>query len=118
MMHSLEVRSPFLDIDVVNFARRLPAACKVRNGETKYLLKKAMEPWLPRRHLYRKKQGFAVPVARWFRDGNLGLAPKANDGYISAEFRNAKLAEHRQRRANHDAYLWSQLILDAVGPAP
>ncbi len=118
MMHSLEVRSPFLDIDVVNFARRLPAACKMRNGETKYLLRKAIEPWLPRRYLHQKKQGLAVPVARWFRDGNLGLPPKASDGYVASEFRNAKLAEHRQRRANHDAYLWSELILDAVGPAP
>ena len=117
MMHSLEVRSPFLDIDLVNFARRLPADCKVRNGETKYLLKKALEPWLPRQVLYRDKQGFAVPVANWFRDGSLEYATTASDPHIGHEFRNAKLAEHRQRKADHHAYLWSHLILDAVGPS-
>jgi asparagine synthase (glutamine-hydrolysing) len=118
MMHSLEVRSPFLDIDLVNFACRLPAAYKVRNGETKYLLKRAMEPWLPRRYLYRKKQGFAVPVAQWFRDGSLCFASAGNGEYRNAVFRDVKLAEHKQRKANHHAYLWSQLILDEVGHAP
>ena len=67
MWHSLEVRSPYLDIDLVNFARTIPADCKLRRGTTKYLLKRALEPVLPRAILERSKQGFAVPIARWFR---------------------------------------------------
>jgi asparagine synthase (glutamine-hydrolysing) len=115
MMHSLEVRSPFLDIEVVDFARRLPAAFKVSNGETKCLLKKAMEPWLPREVVYRRKQGFAVPVAQWFRDGSLTMAPTTTARSLNAAFTLRKLTEHRQGMANHHGFLWSQLILDSAG---
>ncbi|HZR01991.1 MAG TPA: asparagine synthase (glutamine-hydrolyzing), partial [Burkholderiales bacterium] len=69
MMHSLEVRAPYLDIELVDFVRRLPHQYKYRNGTTKYLLKKALEPILPRDILYRSKRGFGVPIGAWFRDG-------------------------------------------------
>jgi asparagine synthase (glutamine-hydrolysing) len=73
MMHSLEVRAPFLDIDLVNFVRRIPAEYKFRNGQTKYLLKQAMEEVLPEEILYRPKKGFGVPVGKWFLDKKLTL---------------------------------------------
>ena len=67
MAHSLEVREPLMDHPLVEWLATLPSSLKVRGQEGKYLLKKAMEPHLPREVLYRPKMGFAVPLARWFR---------------------------------------------------
>ena len=67
MAHSLEVREPLMDHPLVEWLATLPLGLKVRNGEGKYLLKKAMEPLLPHDLLYRQKMGFAVPLGRWFR---------------------------------------------------
>jgi asparagine synthase (glutamine-hydrolysing) len=67
MAHSLEVRVPFLDHKLVEFGARLPADLKVRDGKTKYLLKKTMEPFLPAQILHRSKKGFSTPTRRWFR---------------------------------------------------
>src|SRR5207302_3968850 len=73
MMHSLEVRAPFLDIDLVNFVRTLPASAKLRGGETKWILKKALARVLPDDILYRSKKGFGVPIGQWFKSGALGV---------------------------------------------
>ncbi len=67
MAMSLEARSPFLDYRLVEWAMRLPLQYKIRNGQTKYLLKKALCRHLPPELVYRPKQGFGVPVAQWLR---------------------------------------------------
>lgn len=67
MAHSLEVREPLMDHPLVEWLASLPSVFKVRGREGKYLLKAAMEPYLPADVLYRPKMGFAVPLARWFR---------------------------------------------------
>jgi asparagine synthase (glutamine-hydrolysing) len=67
MAHSLEVRGPFLDYELTEWAAALPADLKLRSGTGKFVLKKALEPLLPHDVLYRQKMGFAVPLARWFR---------------------------------------------------
>lgn len=67
MAHSLEVRVPFLDHHLVEFAVGLPLDLKIRNGEQKYLLKKALEPHLPHDLIYRKKWGFGAPVDNLLR---------------------------------------------------
>ena len=67
MAHALEGRSPFLDKALVTFAATLPFSMKVRGVTTKYLLKRSLAPFLPKDILNRKKQGFGVPVGRWFR---------------------------------------------------
>jgi asparagine synthase (glutamine-hydrolysing) len=112
MMHSLEVRAPFLDIELVDFVRRIPQRYKLRGGQTKYLLKRALEPVLPREILYRKKKGFGVPIGRWFQDGQLAWRGKPADLGLSPAFRERCLAEHRAGRADHRLYLWSQWLLD------
>ncbi|MBM3857237.1 MAG: asparagine synthase (glutamine-hydrolyzing), partial [Verrucomicrobia bacterium] len=71
MLHSLEARSPFLDIEVVDFARRLPHTVKFRNGTTKWILKKALESVLPTDIIYRKKKGFGMPIGAWLREGKI-----------------------------------------------
>jgi asparagine synthase (glutamine-hydrolysing) len=118
MMNSLEVRAPFLDINVIDFARKIPTEYKLRHSQTKYLLKKAMEPLLPRQILFRAKQGFAVPVARWFRDDI--LLPGGTEAVygFAAGFVARMLAEHRAGRANQHAFLWSYWALEATARRP
>ncbi|WP_395821377.1 asparagine synthase (glutamine-hydrolyzing) [Devosia sp.] len=72
----LEARVPFLDHDVVSFALSLPQSVKTRNGELKYLLKKAVRGLIPDTIIDRRKQGFAVPVDDWFKD-RLGQEARA-----------------------------------------
>ena len=104
MMHGLEARSPFLDIEVADFARRLPHRFKLHGGTGKYLLKKALEPLLPAEILHRKKKGFGTPVGAWLRTGR--LAPPAGSAFLAE-----KLAAHRAARADERLYLWCQLCL-------
>ncbi|MCI0654908.1 MAG: asparagine synthase (glutamine-hydrolyzing) [Methylococcaceae bacterium] len=109
MMHSLEVRSPFLDIELVDFARRIPAAYKFRHGQTKYLLKKALEPVLPTEILYRRKQGFGVPSGRWLKDESFFSGTRGqtfNAGFVM----KARL-NHRQNREDQRAFLWNTRVL-------
>jgi len=68
MAHSLEVRCPFLDTEVVNFAARLPGHWKIRQGETKYLLKRAALRYLPAEMVFRRKEGFVMPLNAWLHD--------------------------------------------------
>jgi len=65
MAHSLEVRAPFLDTDVVTFVAGLPGKVKIKNAETKYLLKQAARRYFPDEMVFRPKEGFVMPVNRW-----------------------------------------------------
>jgi asparagine synthase (glutamine-hydrolysing) len=71
MIHSLEVRSPFLDINLVNLARTIPWHFKYRHFQSKYILKKALHHRLPDKIIYRRKHGFGVPVGKWFFEQTL-----------------------------------------------
>jgi asparagine synthase (glutamine-hydrolysing) len=68
MAASLEVRVPFLDLDLVDFASRIPIRYKQSGREGKWVLKKAMEPYLPKSVIYRPKSGFGVPLRRWMKE--------------------------------------------------
>lgn len=107
MMHSLEVRAPYLDIELVDFVRRIPHRYKFRNGETKYLLKKALEPLLPRNVLYRPKKGFGVPIGSWFRHGMLEVSTTESWGALDSQFVRRKYADHRANRSDERAFLWN-----------
>jgi asparagine synthase (glutamine-hydrolysing) len=67
MAAGVEVRVPFLDLELVEFAATVPSGLKQRGAEGKWILKKAMEPYLPREVIYRKKSGFGAPLRRWMR---------------------------------------------------
>lgn len=67
MAHSLEVRAPILDHHMIEYAARIPPWLKYKNGNKKYILKQAFSKILPRDLMYRKKMGFSVPLANWFR---------------------------------------------------
>jgi asparagine synthase (glutamine-hydrolysing) len=114
MRNGLEARCPFLDIEVVNLARRIPARLKFRNGQTKWILKKAFEPILPRAVLNRPKKGFGIPIGKWFLNDaifELGRDRTTSARYRTAYFRK-RLEEHRSRKANHRLYLWNAWLLD------
>jgi asparagine synthase (glutamine-hydrolysing) len=112
MMNSLEVRAPFLDIELVDFVRRIPHQYKVHNGVTKYILKKALEPVLPGDILYRKKKGFGVPVGSWLRNGSLSIDAQAHYPSLNGEYARRFMDAHRTGAADHRAFLWNWWVLE------
>lgn len=120
MAHSLEVREPLMDHPLIEWVASLAPRYKIRDGETKYLLKKAMEPLVPHDVLYRPKMGFAVPLQRWFR-GPLRervrsalLGERLAGSGIVDHASVAKLVEQHERgQRDHSAPIWSLLMFDA-----
>ena len=110
MLHGLEARSPFLDLEVVDFARKLPHSVKLRSGTTKWILKKALEPLLPASILYRKKKGFGTPLGPWFREA--ALAPEIPVGKGSTGiFVEKAVRSHQTGRGDERLFLWCQHVL-------
>ena len=106
MMNSLEVRSPFLDIEVADFARRLPHSFKLRGKTTKYLLKRAAEKLLPAAIVHRKKKGFGTPVGAWLRSGRLAPEPRTP---LLREHLDSHLSGHSDERLHlWCEYVWQQ----------
>jgi len=120
MAHALEVREPLMDHPLVEWLASLPPRLKVRGPEGKWLLKKAMEPHLPREIMYRPKMGFAVPLARWFRgplrervrEAVLG-ATLAQTGYFNASALQRMLRDHESGLRDYSSPLWTVLMFDA-----
>jgi asparagine synthase (glutamine-hydrolysing) len=111
MAASLELRVPFLDHRVVEFAFQLPTNLKVRGSTGKYLLKKYMEKFLPREIVYRPKKGFPVPVKKWLRNDLSGFAREtllASGGAAASFFSTAQLERvldaHQYRDCSHQLY--------------
>lgn len=113
MMHGLEARSPFLDLDIVNFARRLPWRWKLRGGQTKYLLKQAFAPVLGRTIVERKKKGFGVPIGAWFRRGEFAPPLEQFPPELNTDFVRRAWRAHRAGRKDHRALLWNAWLLGA-----
>jgi len=114
MMNSLEVRAPFLDIDLVNFARRLPSHLKYRRGTTKYLLRKALAPLLPKKILSRRKKGFGVPVGTWFKTGQLGIDPDQIPHGFDSGFVNRQIVTHKNGTRDNRGFLWNLWMLSDI----
>ncbi len=104
MAHSLELRVPFLDKDIVEYAERLPASLKVRNGVGKWLHKRVCEQFLPRAVVRRPKRGFAMNVVDdWFRDALGGTMASTFDDDDAAIYHYLRPAAVRQLYADHAA---------------
>lgn len=117
MAVSLEAREPLLDHRLIEFAATLPVSMRVRGGEGKWLMKKAMEPWLPRDILYRPKMGFVTPVSAWFRGKLAGeatalLASPMLASWVDHAALEQTIADHRSGRAEHGRTLWQLLMLE------
>ncbi|MDC6166097.1 XrtA/PEP-CTERM system amidotransferase [Paucibacter sp. XJ19-41] len=120
MAHSLEVREPLMDHELVEWLATLPSSLKIRGQEGKYLLKKAMEPQLSDDILYRPKMGFAVPLARWFRgplkqrvrDAVLGDRLAAT-GWFNPAYLRHLVDAHQSGASDYSAPLWTLLMFEA-----
>jgi asparagine synthase (glutamine-hydrolysing) len=112
MMNSLEVRAPFLDAELVDFVRRIPASYKYRRGQTKYILKKALEPLMPARIIYRRKKGFGVPIGKWFAGGALTFNASKSLRQLSPFFVENQLRGHKNGSADNRAFLWNLWLLE------
>jgi asparagine synthase (glutamine-hydrolysing) len=111
MMHSLEVRAPYLDIELVDFVRRIPHQYKFRGGETKYILKKALEPVLPRDILYRSKKGFGIPIGSWLKRDILRF-DEGSHPFLNSRFVAERIADHKENRSDERAMLWNVWLLN------
>lgn len=120
MAHGLEVRVPLLDHHLLEWVSGLPPALLLRGGEGKYLFKRALQAHLPEEILYRKKMGFSVPLAAWFRgplrqrlQQGLRGGALAECGMFNVAYIEQLLAQHLSGRIDHSAALWSLLTFDS-----
>jgi len=118
MAHALEVRPPYLDHRIVEFAASLPENYKVRGSTLKYLLRELMRGKLPDRIIRRKKMGLDIPTHRWFRGPLSSLLQDALSpqtlkllGVFDSAFVQRLISDHLERRTNAGYHLWGMLIL-------
>jgi asparagine synthase (glutamine-hydrolysing) len=119
MAHSLELRSPFLDRRVVEFAMRIPAQMKLKKRRVKYFTRKLAERYLPHELVYRRKQGFGFPLALWLRGRLRPLLTRTIEQSRLAEagvFRTDEMMrlaqEHWSGANDHNYRLWMLFNLE------
>lgn len=120
MAHSLEVREPLMDHSLVEWLATLPSSQKIRANESKFLLKKAMEPLLPLDIMYRHKMGFSVPLGRWIRGPlrqrvRLALLEGriAESGMFNMETIHQLIGQHESGFRDYSTPIWCLLMFDA-----
>src|SRR5262249_55310145 len=116
MANSLEARSPFLDHEVMEFAARLPVRMKLKGRESKYLLKRVFSDLLPKENVSRRKMGFGVPIAKWFRGPLRDLLCDSllstRRGYFQPDAVEALITSHLNAAADNSFQLWNLLMLE------
>jgi len=116
MAVSLEAREPLLDYRLVEFAAKLPVSMRLRRGEGKWLMKRAMRGTLPDDILYRRKMGFVTPVSAWFRGPLSGeaqrLAGLADTGWFDRATLEKVGADHIAGRRDHGRLLWQLAMFE------
>lgn len=117
MSHSLEVRAPFLDVNLVSFVNRLPYELKLKGVTTKYLMKKALNRTLPAMITQRSKKGFGIPTAAWLKtelkDTLLDLLNPSTlkaDGIFNPDWVKTLIDEHLAGKQNHRKPLFCLLM--------
>ncbi len=118
MAVSLEARAPLLDRDLVAWGFALPPGLKLRHGSGKDVLKRALAPHVPGEILYRRKQGFAMPLAEQFRAGAARLHARLmgeamlDSGLFQPDALSRLVREHESRRFDHSTTLWLLLVFE------
>ena len=119
MANSIELRVPFLDHNLLEFAMALPDEYRLKGWEGKFILKKVMEKFLPHEIIYRKKKGFPVPVAKWFRENlyhqvrDILLDSKSlTRNYFRESYVDNVLKRHRQGKEDLSRRLFSLVALE------
>jgi asparagine synthase (glutamine-hydrolysing) len=118
MATSIEARVPFLDHRMVEYSMTIPQEFKIKNGETKYILKKAVEGIIPENIIYRRKQGFAAPVSEWLRKEWFGFAESrilgstlVRQGTLRPDFIKTMLRSHKEHKIDAGQNIWNLLNL-------
>jgi len=117
MLSALELRAPFLDPEVMDFAAALPPKERVQGIETKVFLKRYAERYLPKDIVYRKKRGLSVPIGAWLRGPLRAWAETtlAHPGFgrlgVDTRALREVFDEHQRRTADHARALWALLVL-------
>lgn len=119
MANSLEVRSPFLDHRLVEFMAALPISYKLRDGLSKYVLRKLGTRMLPSAVLSKRKQGFAIPKGQWFQKDLCSFAEEIltdprtiSRGYFHKGNLKRVLTHHATGRRDYSNWIWSLIILE------
>lgn len=118
MAASLEVRSPFLDYKLLEFTLTIPSTLKLNHSAGKLILKDSLKKRLPTSVLNKKKQGFVMPMEKWFRNGLQNyLAETLLEGKSVGYFFDKKgiedvIQEHTHGKVDHDDLLWAMLIFE------
>jgi asparagine synthase (glutamine-hydrolysing) len=119
MAHGLEIRSPLLDVGLIELAQRLPPALKLKGLARKRVLAAAVADLLPRSVVRRRKRGFGVPLDRWFREdlrsyvnSTLGARTSSVRQRVRPEFLDQVITEHATGRRDHGHVLWALLTLE------
>jgi len=117
---SLEVRAPFLDHRIVEFAWRLPLSQKIRRGEGKFLLRRVLERHMPRSLFERPKHGFGIPIDAWLRgplrewaEDLLAEQRLKREGYFDPVPVRAALRDHLAGTRNTQYQLWTVLMFQS-----
>ena len=114
MYNSLEVRAPFLDRCVVEFANSLPQEFKQKGLSGKYILKKLMEDKLPNEIIYRPKKGFGIPLSDWIRKdlkSEIERVLYKEEQYFNQQFIKEMLQDHYAKKNNNRKLIWNLYIL-------
>jgi asparagine synthase (glutamine-hydrolysing) len=119
MAASTECRAPLVDHELIELAMSMPSSLKVRGMQMKYLMKKAVAPWLPREILERKKRGFGAPMGAWLRNG---LQPLVDELLSRSSIESRRIfrwdgvqqlmADHRDERRDHTDHLFALISLE------
>jgi asparagine synthase (glutamine-hydrolysing) len=119
MAASLEVRSPFMDYRIAEFAATLPLKFKQHGHSGKHILKDAFRDILPEHLASRPKMGFGVPVAKWFRSkwdkplrAHLLEGPAVKEGFFRKDSLEKLIVEHQSMKADHSYALWALTVFD------
>jgi asparagine synthase (glutamine-hydrolysing) len=110
MYNSLEVRAPFLDVEVVEFLNSLPSSYKQRGLSGKYILKKMMEGKLPGNIINRSKKGFGIPLSDWIRKElkkNIEETLLTPNDFFDRSYIQNLLNQHQSGKANHRKQIWN-----------
>ncbi len=119
MANSLEMRVPFLDLELMKFTESLPASLKLRGLKGKYLHKKAIKKWLPDEIIKRKKLGFATPMDEWLQKDLADTAyaifndpQAASKEYFDIKCVNHMLQQHKQKKEDYKRHIFMLLSFE------
>jgi len=119
MAESLEVRAPFLDYHIIEFVNRLPYKMKLKGFTTKYILKRAVDGFLPANIIQRPKKGFGLPIAKWIKGPIKDLVQELlhpekikREGFFDPKIVSKLLDDHLKFKANNAKKLWTLFIFE------